>query len=79
MKSQKVKKESVEPQKEAAISSILKTTEKKPTAPIENTKENPIIENNMERKLVLLQQMFTKFMDTNQQDKNDFMKNISKD
>ena len=76
MISQKVKKESVEPQKEAAISSILKTTEKKPTAPIENTKENPIIENNMESKLDLLQQMFTKFMDANQQDKNDFMKNI---
>ena len=76
MISQKVKKDSVEPQKEAAISSILKTTEKKPTEPIENTKENIIIENNIDRKLDLLQQMFTKFIETNQQDKNDFIKNI---
>ena len=30
----------------------------------------------MDRKLDLLQQMFTKFMETNQQDKNDFIKNI---
>ena len=56
MISQKVKKDSVKPQKEAAISSILKTTEKKPTEPIENTKENIIIKNNIDRKLDLFLQ-----------------------
>ena len=76
MISQKVKKHSVQPLKEAAFSPILKTTEIKPTKPIENTKENPIIENNIDKKLDLFQLMFTKFIEANQQDKNDLIKNI---
>ena len=76
MISQKVKKDSVQPIKEAAFSPILKTTEIKPTESIENTKEIPIFENNIDKKLNLLQLMFTKFIETNQQDKNDLIRNI---
>ena len=39
-------------------------------------RENPIIENNIDKKLNLLQLMFTKFIETNQQDKNDLIRNI---
>ena len=76
MISQRVKKNSVQPIKEAAFSPILKTTEIKPTESIENTKEIPIFENNIDKKLNLLQLMFTKFIETNQQDKNDLIRNI---
>ena len=76
MISHKVKEDSVQPLKEAAFSPILKTTEVKPTESIESTKDNPIIENNIDKKLDLLQLMFTKFIEKNQRDKNDLIKNI---
>ena len=76
MISQKVSKDSVQPQDEAAFSPILKTTEKKPTEPIKNTKDNPTIENNIDKKLDLLQLMFQNVIEANQQDKNDLIKNI---
>ena len=55
MISHKVKEDSVQPLKEAAFSPIQKTTEVKPTESIESTKDNPIIENYIDKKLDLLQ------------------------
>ena len=76
MISQKIKKDSGQPQKEAAVSPIQKISEVKPTESIENTKENPIVNNNMDQKLDLLQLMFAKFIETSQQDKTDLIKNM---